>query len=80
MTRLMLLQEKRFVEKRKRNWAANWDGSYGYGAGKANPCVEHVWCPWCKAKKGQLCIGSFGPHFDTHVARRESYQRLKGKR
>jgi len=62
---------------RRRHFAANWDGSYGYGAGRAHPCVEHVACDYCGARKGKLCIGAHGVHFDTHVSRRDAFTRLK---
>ena len=59
-----------------RHSAENWDGSYGYGAGKAHPCVEHVQCPVCGAPKGKLCMGSRGfVKFDRHYKRAELYQR-----
>ena len=57
--------------------ALHWDGkTYGYGAGRAHPCVEFVRCPHCKQRIGQLCKGSKGVKFDTHYVRRGAYQRL----
>jgi hypothetical protein len=28
---------------------------YGAGPGTPHPCVKYVVCPYCKAKKGELC-------------------------
>jgi hypothetical protein len=51
----------------------HWDGSFGYGAGRANPSVEYVACPYCKAPIGELCQGDDGPKLATHLRRREAF-------
>lgn len=55
----------------------HWDGSFGYGAQRANPCVEYVDCPTCKASMGQLCSGPNGPKLATHVQRRQAFHAFR---
>ena len=53
---------------------------YGYGAGRADPSVEHVACPVCKAPKGELCREDGGePKLSRHHRRCAAYRDLKRK-
>lgn len=58
--------------------ASEWDGvSYGYGRGRAHPCVS-VACPVCGAVAGALCLGGKGrqqvPVFSCHSMRNVDYR------
>lgn len=55
----------------------HWDGSFGNGAGRTNPSVEYVACPYCKARVGKLCIGDYGPKLSTHLHRRKAFQAFR---
>lgn len=61
--------------------AEDWNGrDFGYGAGRAHPCVEFVGCEHCKARRGELCRGATRFRiFGTHVARTRAFQQLKRK-
>ena len=57
--------------------ASDWHGEYGYGAGRAHPCVEFATCPHCHQPAGKLCIGARGPHLGCHFARANVYREMK---
>lgn len=63
----------RRAERRPRASAGDWDGTYGYGAGRAHPCVETTRCRYCKSPPGVLCTGEYGPKLSTHVYRRQDF-------
>lgn len=57
--------------------AAVWEGEYGYGAGRAHPCVEFATCPHCGSPPGRLCIGDRGPKFGIHYRRSHVLRAMK---
>lgn len=60
-----------------RAWALDWDGkTYGYGPGRAAPCVEFTTCPICHQPPGKLCLGAYGVFWGTHWHRRSEYRKL----
>lgn len=61
------------AERRRRLSGADWDGTYGYGAGRAHPCVETTRCRYCQSAPGELCTGEYGPKLSTHVYRRQDF-------
>lgn len=61
-------------ERRRRMSAADWDGTYGHGAGRVHPCVETTRCRYCESAPGVLCTGEYGPKLSTHVYRRQDFQ------
>ena len=57
--------------------ASQWQGEYGYGAGRAHPSVEFARCPQCGQPPGKLCLGVRGPHLGVHFRRCNAYRDLK---
>lgn len=57
----------------------HWNGEYGYGAGRANPSVQFVTCPVCKAQPGHLCKGKNGVMLDRHYMRCVAYAEWRAK-
>ena len=66
-------RERPLPVRRRRTNAADWDGTYGHGAGRVHPCVETTRCRYCKSPPGELCTGPYGPKLSTHVYRRQDY-------
>ena len=64
-------------QRRGRSSALDWDGvTYGYGAGRAAPCVEFATCPYCQQPPGKLCRGAYGVIWGCHFTRKHEYRRL----
>lgn len=49
-------------------------------APRRNRCVDETHCPLCGARQGYLCLGSMGPHWETHVVRRALAKAKRGDR
>lgn len=71
------MRGERSLAKKQHERASSWQGEYGYGAGRAPPCVEFATCPHCAQPPGKLCIGARGPHLSVHFLRSRAYRDLR---
>ena len=71
------MRRQRAVERRRYVRASDWQGEYGYGAGRAHPSVEFATCPHCAQPPGRLCLGARGSHLGVHFLRSRVYREMK---
>lgn len=71
------MRRERTATRKMHASAIDWQGEYGYGAGRAPPCVEFATCPHCAQPPDKLCIGARGPHLSVHFLRSRAYRDLR---